>query len=75
MKDTRRGWKQEQVRREREVQNNAGILNSIIVLCEQVFEPGRWSFFPCRNPSKQWIPGIVTALATPAHTELPAYVR
>ena len=36
------------------------------------FEPGCWSSFPCRHPSEQWIPGIITALATPAHTELPA---
>ena len=28
-----------------------------------------WSFSPCRHPPEQWIPGIITALATPAHTE------
>ena len=35
------------------------------------FEPGRWSFLSCRHFSEKWIPGIITALATPAHTELP----
>ena len=36
------------------------------------FEPGRWSFFPCRHsPSEQCLQNHYRALATPAYTELP----
>ena len=37
------------------------------------FEPGRWSFFPCRHSSEQCFQNHYRALATPANTELPKY--